>query len=81
MITEDYFHVAGYLCIWILGDTISASFLRITLETCNANKGKNNTLWNPWVQGGGGIQPIFGYRWAAEGLKPWRCLEQKALKT
>ena len=22
-------------------------------------------------------RPIFGYRWAAEGFKPWFCLEQK----
>ena len=27
-----------------------------------------------------GARPIFGYRWAAEGLKPWPCLGQKILK-
>ena len=27
-------------------------------------------------RGGGGTPPIFGYRWAAEGLKPWPCLGQ-----
>ena len=26
---------------------------------------------------GGGTRPIFGYGWAAEGLKPWPCLGQK----
>ena len=26
---------------------------------------------------GGCTWPIFGYGWAAEGLKPWPCLEQK----
>ena len=32
--------------------------------------------------GGGGTQPIFAYRWAAEGLKhwPWPCLEKEFLK-
>ena len=33
-------------------------------------------------QGGGGwgTQPIFGYEWAAEGLKPWPCLRKKIPK-
>ena len=71
IITEDCFHVAaGYLCISVLADTIWAPFLRITLGTYNANKGKNNTIWNSCVVGGGSIQLIFGYRGAAEGLKP-----------
>ena len=30
--------------------------------------------------GGGGTRLIFGYRWAAEGLKPWPCLGQKIPK-
>ena len=30
--------------------------------------------------GGGGTRLIFGYRWAAEGLKPWLCLVQKIPK-
>ena len=25
----------------------------------------------------GGTRPVFGYSWAAEGLKPWLCLGQK----
>ena len=29
---------------------------------------------------GGGTRPIFGYGWAAEGLKPWPCLGQKILE-
>ena len=28
-------------------------------------------------QGGGGTPPIFGKRWAADGLKPWPCSGQK----
>ena len=28
----------------------------------------------------GGTRQISGYRWAAEGLKPWPCLGQKILK-
>ena len=30
--------------------------------------------------GGEGTRLIFGYRWAAEGLKPWPCLGQKIPK-
>ena len=31
--------------------------------------------------GGGSIQPIFGYKGATEGLKPWPCLGQQIPKT
>ena len=31
-------------------------------------------------EGGGGTRPIFGCRWATEGLKPWPCLGQKSPK-
>ena len=30
--------------------------------------------------GGGSTRKIFGYRWAAEALKPWPCLGQKIPK-
>ena len=49
-------------------DTIETFYL--TLITCQI----------PAPGGGRGTRPIFGYRWAAEGLKPWPCLGQKILK-
>ena len=37
-----------------------------------------NSLWScPSGWGGGGTRPIFGYRWAAEGFKPWPWLGQR----
>ena len=48
-------------------DTLETFYL--TLITCQI----------PAPGGGRGTRPIFGYRWAAEGLKPWPCLGQKIL--
>ena len=60
---DNFMNVAaGYLCISILADTIWAPFLRITLGTYNANKGKNNTLWNSCVVGGGVFNQYLGIR-------------------
>ena len=49
-------------------DTLETFYL--TLITCQI----------PAPGGGRGTRPIFGYRWAAEGLKPWPCLGQKIPK-
>ena len=40
---------------------------------------RTSTYSGEWgeCRGGGGTWPIFGYGWAAEGLKPWPCLGQK----
>ena len=40
----------------------------------------NNQNVSQTPRGGGSTRLIFGYRWAAEGLKPWPCLGQKIPK-
>ena len=37
----------------------------------------NNVYNKPGGGGGGDTWPMFGYKGAAEGLKPWPCLGQK----